>query len=455
MFAKDEFEGTLDYLGISLAELADLFQLNVRTVRRWAENPGEIPGAAEQALRAWVRLQRLGLAWRPDGIAIGERSSELAEQIKAHLRHAVDLDALIQRVNRRGGPKTPWKVDLKAHQATLGEVEVFFYALANGGFSPASYTRRDRPLDLQRDWPLIEDAFACVAEAVAKAGPAWAATEADSVSFAAGSTVPGQSAQQVLDKGERAFREALAAQGDLTAQEREAFEVGAQEIAVAVYGPSPEHAATESFLNLLMSANPGFRPDWPMWMDTRLFHDPRFAPRVKAKAWQALVVLTAGTMPWDMAEFYRLDPKGRFFLRRMIDDDTFARAQRFKVGQFLDPHHAIARTAEAIAVALAFARAMSFDSDQTTLAFDFRWTGLRDRIIHNWTGVGRFLPLRDQYRSVEDDAEGVIEVPLNVAESSLASYVEKATAGLFSQFGGFAPPVGFIHSVVQNLFEKG
>src|ERR1700676_2831150 len=200
MFAKDEFEAALDYLGVSPAELADFFQLNVRTVRRWAENPSEIPGPAEQALRAWVRLQRLGLAWRPDGMAIGERSPELAEQIKAHTRHAVDLDALILRVNRRGGPKAPWSVNLKAHQATLGDVEVFFYPLANGGLLPASYTRRDRPLDLQRDWPLIEDAFACIAEAVAKAGPAWAATDDVSGPFAAGAAVLGQSAQQVLDK---------------------------------------------------------------------------------------------------------------------------------------------------------------------------------------------------------------------------------------------------------------
>ena len=104
MLSKDEFSATVEYLGLSLGELAVLFDMDARSTRRWAEDPAVIPGPAEQALRAWVRLQRLGLAWRPDGVAIGERNTEkLAEEIKAHVRHAVDLDVLLRRVDARGG----------------------------------------------------------------------------------------------------------------------------------------------------------------------------------------------------------------------------------------------------------------------------------------------------------------------------------------------------------------
>jgi hypothetical protein len=65
----------------------------------------------------------------------------------------------------------------------------------------------------------------------------------------------------------------------LSEQERAAFAAGVQEIAVAVDGTLPEHTATERFLDLLLSANPRLRLDWPVWL------------------------------PWDLAEFYRLDPK--------------------------------------------------------------------------------------------------------------------------------------------------
>lgn len=457
MMTDSEFRDTLSYLGLSLGELAELLAVNTRTTRRWADDPTEIPGPAQQALRAWVRLQRLGLAWRPDGVPIGERNPErIAEAIKAHLRHAVDLDALIQRVEGRGGAAAPWDVSLASRQATLGPVVVSFYPLQNGGFSPASYTRRDRPPDLQRDWPLVEDALVCIAKAISDAGAQWARRDGESAyPFGETADVPSESARQVLDNGARSFRDALEKLKDLSEEERKAFAGGAQEIAVAIDGTVPEHTATERFLDLLLSANPRFRPDWPIWLDTRGFQDPRFRPKVTNKAWQTLVVFTAGTVPWDLAEFCRLDPKGKFFLRRMLDDDSFARVNKFPVGAFLDPHHVIARTAEAIAVSLSFARAMGCDPAKTRVAFHFRWTKLADRVIHSWTGIGRFIPPRVQYKSVDDDAEGMVEVQLSTAIGALAPLVERATADLFGQFGGFEAPVGFAGSVVKKLFEKG
>jgi hypothetical protein len=450
-----EFQQTLSCLGLSLAELAGLLAVNTRTTRRWADDPTEIPGPAEQALRAWVRLQRLGLAWRPDGVAIGERSPErIAEQIKLYLRHALDLDAIIQRVEGRGGPAAPWDVRLVSRQASLGPVVVSFYPLVNGGFSPASYIRRDRAPDLQRDWTLIEDALACVAKAVSAAGPDWARRPGEAAfPFSDAAYVPNESARQVLDKSDCLFRETLAKLTDLSEAERAAFAAGAQEIALAIDGTVSEHVANERFLDLVLSANPRFRADWPVWIDTRGFEDSRFRPRVTNKVWQTLFV-TAGQSPWDLAEFYRLDPRGRFSLRRMLEDDSFARANNFAVGAYLDPHHVIARTAEAIAVGLAFAQAMQCDPATTRLAFGFRWTKLARRLIHSWTGFGRFLPARQQYISVDDEAEGFVEVPLSTPAGALAPFVECATASLFAQFGGFEVPVGFTNSVVQKLIEK-
>jgi len=166
MMPRTELDAALDILQLSQTEAARLLSVGERTFRRWMEKPQDMPGPAAQALRAWVRLEKLGLAWRPDSLGFGEK--EMADQIASHRQHALELDATLQRVKARGGPRAPWQVDLERNKAVLGPVEVSFYRLRNGGFSPASYTRRDRDPDMTHDWPLIEDAFACIATAMAQ-----------------------------------------------------------------------------------------------------------------------------------------------------------------------------------------------------------------------------------------------------------------------------------------------
>ena len=101
------------------------------------------------------------LPWRPDSAAIDEDDQD---QITRHREHAIVLSDLIARVEARGGPRTPWVVVRKRSRATLGPMEVSFYALANGGFSLASYTRKDGYPDVERDRELIEDAAYCIAK---------------------------------------------------------------------------------------------------------------------------------------------------------------------------------------------------------------------------------------------------------------------------------------------------
>lgn len=176
MMTPNEFRRSLEELQLSQAGAAVLLSVSSRSVRRWAEESGDIPGSVEQAIRAWLRLERLGLTWRPDSQSIAEEETEqIAEQIAAHRRHTIGLDALLERVKTRGGPAAPWRVELKRRRAVLGPIELSFYPLRSGSFSPGFYTRTDnvRP-DLKRDWHLVEDALACIAEAVRLAGKDWA-----------------------------------------------------------------------------------------------------------------------------------------------------------------------------------------------------------------------------------------------------------------------------------------
>src|ERR1017187_1852120 len=105
MMSANEFTIDLKRLGLSEAEAARLLSVTSRSVRRWSEGSTEVPGPVEQALRAWLRLEELGLVWRPDGIAIWE-----VDQTELFRHHAIELDALIQKVKKRGGPAAPWEV---------------------------------------------------------------------------------------------------------------------------------------------------------------------------------------------------------------------------------------------------------------------------------------------------------------------------------------------------------
>ena len=164
-----ELRRHLDAFGLTQVELAQLLGANARTVRRWlaGEGPG-IPGAVANTVRAWHRLQRAGLPWRPQDAPLETGD---VEAIAAHRYHALDLEAVLERVRAGGGPATPWDVDLDRQRATLQGMHLTFYVLANGGFVPLSYRRQDALVpDPVRDQTLLEDGMACIARALERQG---------------------------------------------------------------------------------------------------------------------------------------------------------------------------------------------------------------------------------------------------------------------------------------------
>lgn len=160
-----DFQGTLKALGLTQVEVATLLSVDARTVRRWAESPATITASAKEALIAWRLLNQHGLPWMPGSVNLVD--GMISDQLALERAHAIDLANLIDRVKKRGGPAAPWKVDLARGRATLESMVVSFYKTANGSFSPQTYTRTDIPNDLERDRALIEDAYVCIANAIA------------------------------------------------------------------------------------------------------------------------------------------------------------------------------------------------------------------------------------------------------------------------------------------------
>ncbi|HXP05133.1 MAG TPA: hypothetical protein VN808_13510 [Stellaceae bacterium] len=169
-----ELAERLHALRLPSSDAALFLSVDVKTVKRWLDGVVAIPGPAAQAVLAWSKLERLGLPWRPAEDLLGTNEEEVAKQIRLLREHNLQLNEILQRVRSRGGPAAPWRVDLGSCTAELdGIIEVGFYPLPNGGFSPSNYRRMDRGPDSIRDQPLIEDAIAAIADAVSTAGETW------------------------------------------------------------------------------------------------------------------------------------------------------------------------------------------------------------------------------------------------------------------------------------------
>ena len=125
-------------------------------------------GPAVQAIRAWICLHDRHLPWRPDAVSIIENDQD---QIDRHRLHAVNFDAILSRVEKRGRARLPWVVDWDKGKATLGPMEVGFYKLLNGGFSLSTYRRSDGNPDVDRDAEFLEEAVHCIAMALKKQDP--------------------------------------------------------------------------------------------------------------------------------------------------------------------------------------------------------------------------------------------------------------------------------------------
>jgi hypothetical protein len=175
---RKELAKCLQDLRLTPKEAGVLLSVDPKTVGRWLAGEVAVSGPAEQALLAWCRLESRRIPWRPDGLPLSIMSQkEIDEQVQLMREHVVILDDVLQRVRQRNGPAFPWSVDLKNCRAELGDtMQVHFYALPNGSFSVGSYRRTDKAPDYARDLPVIEDAIACIADAVEaarKAGRNW------------------------------------------------------------------------------------------------------------------------------------------------------------------------------------------------------------------------------------------------------------------------------------------
>jgi hypothetical protein len=225
---------------------------------------------------------------------------------------------------------------------------------------------------------------------------------------------------------------------------------GYWEVALKIVGDLPPYNLDKEFLNLLKSNNPN-HTGWPIWLDSRNFYDTSSFPYVFNDAWEALIVFL-DTGSFNTIDFMRLHPEGKFYQRSAFKDDISLNKLRPEPMTCLGFGFPVNDTAEAILVGLAFARAMGFKTENTQLAFGFKWSKLKNRMLNSWAWPGRYIS--PYSRAYQDEVFSFINVPLETSESAIVEYVNNATKPLFKIFDGFILGINVVEDLVNRLIER-
>lgn len=247
----------------------------------------------------------------------------------------------------------------------------------------------------------------------------------------------------LLDDGDARFKAALKARPDAKAI-KESF--GTWGVALVIEPPRSDQIPDSNFLNTIASSNPQYT-GWPAWLDSRNFSDRNSAPKVKDRAWEALIV---SLQAWSHhVDFFRMDPQGALYLARIMQDDL---TDKVKPNTAFDPILVILRTAEVMAVGLGLARALEWDPETTTLGFGFRWTHLSGRRLDCWSNPE--VTISASGPAHDDIAETFVEIPLVTPANAIAPYVGQALRELFVLFNGYVIPGTAVEHWVRRLIER-
>jgi len=248
---------------------------------------------------------------------------------------------------------------------------------------------------------------------------------------------------RLLDNGEKRFQELI--------EERnlELPKTGWWEVALIIDGDVPSHLATKEFLSLLDVSNPDFT-GWPMWLDTRRFGDASTHPFINAGTWEALVNMRG---LWSRhIDFMRLNPEGQFYLRWALQEDITDANDAPAPNKAFDFSLPVTRCTEAIAVGLAFAKAMGCNPEQCALRFAFRWSGLKSRMLNSWVHPERMIS--SGHTAYQDRVTVFQQVPLDTPLSAIGGLLASMLKPLYSVFDGFELNANVTEDLSARLVER-
>lgn len=229
--------------------------------------------------------------------------------------------------------------------------------------------------------------------------------------------------------------------------------LGTLEGGFIIDGKIDPHKANQKFLNQLFPSMPHLS-GWPFWLDSRFASFERDQPYVIEGGWEALLYEPKADMVGPHLDFWRIEPAGRFYhLRGLEDDMARARDSRgpepFTVLDFL---LATSRVTEMIAIGLSFTAALGADPQTTSLAYSFRWRNLAGRALTCWVDPTRFF--RAAAVAHQNEIVTTATVPLETPRAAIAPLVFDVTEPLFALFGGMQFQKSVIEGIVQDVVQR-
>ena len=222
---------------------------------------------------------------------------------------------------------------------------------------------------------------------------------------------------------------------------------GAFEVALLTSEEVRNLSANQSFLNMLASNNPYYSA-WPLWrVDTGIRRENH--ARVYENSWEAMM-MNFETQGWlKFLDFWKINPKGRFYHRRALHEDFDFLEQKIEPMKYFDYCLPIWFVAEAIALGIRFAKALRIPNE-AKLFFEFRWTSLKERTL--FTIFPGRRPLRWNTLTIHSDTiETFSAVSVDTPDSALCECVHSAVKPLFEAFDGYEIPKSFVEHETREL----
>ncbi len=180
---------------------------------------------------------------------------------------------------------------------------------------------------------------------------------------------PFEEVREVLEVGHAAFEKRRGEKNLVLTPE---VSTGFFEVAALIDGKF-EAPEVRDLLNMIFVHQPHMT-GWPPRVDSRGFSDSNTRPYVRQGGWEAMVSCSQGVLTECSLDFWRIEPNGRFYLLRSLEDDTASSLHQrgVKPGTVLDFLLVLARTTEAIGTIRAFAQGLNVNRENGAIGFVFR-----------------------------------------------------------------------------------
>lgn len=245
-----------------------------------------------------------------------------------------------------------------------------------------------------------------------------------------------------LDRGRARF--------DAAVQQRKLKlpKIGLQETAILVEADFPQPNMDASFRHRLLAGAPR-HTGWPPYVDLSNSEDESLRPYVFGGGWEAMIDLLGPkkAMLSRKLDFWRVEPRGVFYLLRATEDDLAA-PMGPEPGTQLDFSLQVGRAAELISTGLSFARSLGCDEAKSSLTFGFRWSGLAGRHLSSWVDPQRGVWSRSPAH--QNEFVTAVTVPLETPPAGIAPHVENVLRDLFVLFDGSS----FVGQVIEGIVKK-